>query len=107
MKKLYEAMDRIEAQMLKDELENAGVEAVILGDFLAGAAGELPANIWPAVWVVLDRDFARAEQILAVFIQRNEQQQQAGAWRCAQCGEWVDGIFDLCWNCATPRKQQQ
>ncbi len=57
MKKLYEAADRIEAQMLRDALSSAGVEAVILGDYLAGAAGELPANIWPAVWVVTDSDF--------------------------------------------------
>jgi hypothetical protein len=107
MKKLYEAVDRIEAQMLKDELENVGVEAVILGDYLSGAAGELPANIWPAVWVVSDRDFARAEQLLAAFNQRNQQRLETGEWRCAQCGEWVDAGFDLCWNCATPRKRQQ
>jgi hypothetical protein len=107
MKKLYDALDRIEAQMLKDELESAGVEAVILGDFLAGAAGELPANIWPAVWVVSDPDLPRAEELLELFIKRNQQKQQTGGWRCAQCGEWVDAGFDLCWNCATPRKQQQ
>jgi hypothetical protein len=82
------------------------VETVILGDFLAGAAGELPANIWPAVWVVSDPDFSRAEELLARFTQRNQQKQQTGEWRCTQCGESVDAGFDLCWNCATPRKQQ-
>ena len=100
MKKLYEAMDRIEAQMLKDELASAGVEAVIL------AHGQLPANIWPTVWVVSDGDYVRAEQILAAFTQHNQHRQLAGSWRCGQCGEWVDAEFDLCWNCATPRKQQ-
>jgi len=104
MKKLYEALDRIEAQMLKDELEGAGVEAVILGDYLAGAAGELPTNIWPAVWVVEDRDLARAEELLAGFIQRTQEKQQSGGWRCSVCGEWVDAGFDLCWNCASPRQ---
>jgi hypothetical protein len=106
MHKLYEALDRVEAQMLVDELASAGLEAVILGDYLSGAAGELPANIWPAVWVVSDDDLARAKQVLAAFTQRNRQPQEVGGWRCPQCGEWVDVGFDLCWNCATPRKQQ-
>lgn len=106
MKKLYEAADRIEAQMLTDELLGAGVEAVILGDYLTGAAGELPANIWPAVWVVSDGDFDKARQVLQRFTNHQKLKQEESDWRCMKCGEWVDATFDVCWNCATPRKGQ-
>jgi hypothetical protein len=106
MKKLYEAADRIEAQMLKDTLEAAGVDAVILGDYLAGGAGELPANIWPAVWIVTDSDFNKAQQLLLKFTKRHNHQQVEGDWRCQKCGEWVEASFDICWNCASPRYQR-
>jgi hypothetical protein len=106
MRKLYEAADRIEAQMLRDELLSAGVESVILGDYLSGAAGELPANIWPALWVVVDSDFDKALQLLQEFTKHHIQKQEGADWRCPKCGEWVAAGFDLCWNCATPRTRQ-
>jgi hypothetical protein len=105
MKKLYEAADRIEAQMLCDELAQVGVEAVILGDYLAGAAGELPTNIWPAVWVVEDTDFYRAQQILQGFTKNHKNSPAEGSWHCRNCGEMVDAVFEICWNCATPRNK--
>ncbi len=107
MLKLYEAADRIEAQRLKDHLQDEGIEAVILGDYLSGAMGELPANIYPEVWVLDARDLAKASQILQDFTKSNIQREQRGDWRCLKCGEVVDAGFDVCWNCAAPRSTQQ
>ena len=104
MKKLYQALDRIEAQMLKDHLENAGVESVILGDFLAGAAGELPANLYPEIWLIDDDDTDRAGRLLQEFTKNRQQNSENGPWCCPNCGEWIDAGFDICWNCAAPRK---
>ncbi|MFO0873090.1 MAG: hypothetical protein U0575_03850 [Phycisphaerales bacterium] len=28
-------------------------------------------------------------------------------WSCAACGEQVDGIFDLCWNCGAERPRPE
>lgn len=102
MKELYLARDRVEAQLLVDFLDRKLIEAVILGDYLAGAAGELPAGIFPAVWVVEDEDLPRAREALAVFLQPDPAQ-SAGPWICPACGERVEAGFDLCWNCGRSR----
>jgi hypothetical protein len=107
MKKLYEAADRIEAQILKDALGANNVAAVIIGDYLSGAAGELPANIYPAVWVVEDRDLSRAEELLRDFTKSRSSMAENNTWRCSRCGERVEANFEVCWNCATPRVKDE
>ncbi|MDJ0807131.1 MAG: DUF2007 domain-containing protein [Gammaproteobacteria bacterium] len=107
MHKLYEAADRIEAQVLKDHLQDEGVPSVILGDYLAGAMGELPANIYPEVWVLNAEDMEKAREILRDFTKSHVQREQNADWRCANCGEMVDAGFELCWNCATTRAKQE
>jgi hypothetical protein len=102
MRKLYQAKDRIEAQMLSDFLREQGVEATIVGDYLAGAAGELPANIFPEVWVV-DDDLQAAAELLRRWRQGPPDASAGGAWTCPNCGEVLEGQFQVCWRCATPR----
>jgi hypothetical protein len=103
MRKLYQAADRIEAQLLRDQLESVGVSAVVMNDYLAGAAGELPANIYPEVWLLQDDDAVMAERVLLDFIQEHQERRGKGRWCCDKCGEWVDPEFNLCWNCSAPR----
>ncbi len=105
MQRLYEATDRIEAQMLKDFLLEQGIETVLLGDYLSGAAGELAANIFPALWVVNEEDLPGAKILLQNFTNNRTQAVGRTAWVCSKCGEKVDAGFDLCWNCATPRRR--
>jgi len=105
MRKLYEAQDRIEAQILVDYLLAMEVKSVIVGDYLAGAIGELPANIYPEVWVVRDEDLTRSLQLLSEFTKINMKKAENGPWCCPNCGEEVDAGFDICWNCATPRQK--
>jgi len=104
MRKLYEAADRMEAQMLMDYLQEQEIPCVLLGDYLSGAAGELPANIFPTLWVIEDRHYPRARQLVREF-GRGGVAEARGAepWRCPICGEMVDPDFDICWNCASPR----
>ena len=101
MRRLYQARDRIEAQFLRDFLDRHLIDATVLGDYLSGAAGELPLDIYPAVWVVHDADLPRAEELLARFLaQRTE---TGPPWTCNGCGETVEAGFELCWNCGRPR----
>ena len=101
MRRLYQARDRIEAQFLRDFLDRHLIETTVLGDYLSGAAGELPLDIYPSVWVLNDPDLPRAEELLARFL---AQEAVSGApWTCPACGERVEGGFDLCWNCGRPR----
>lgn len=102
MQRLYEAIDRIEAQMLADLLRSQGIEATILGDYLSGAAGELPALQFPVVWILDGAQVGRARQLLRHFLERGVKC-NGTAWCCPHCGEWSDPGFEICWNCATPR----
>ncbi len=102
MKKLYQCSDRVEAQLLKDHLISYHIETVLHGDYLAGAAGELSAFQFPELWLVDERDYDRARQLIDAFLQR-QLHPDALAWTCAACGADVDAGFDLCWNCTAPR----
>lgn len=102
MYRLYQAGNRIEAQLLSDLLQDKGIDSTILGDYLSGAIGELPADVYPSVWLIEDADRRRAEPLLAAFLA--EQRREAGAsWVCRGCGELIDGSFDLCWRCGDSR----
>jgi hypothetical protein len=98
MQRLYQAADRIEAQLLSDFLERHLVDNTILGDYLSGAIGELPADVYPSVWVIYDEDLPRARELLARFIEDSDRE-GARSWVCRGCGELIDGHFDLCWRC--------
>lgn len=99
MQQLYQAADRIEAQLLRDLLDRHQIEAQVFGDYLAGAAGELPADIYPSVWVIDERDLARAQALLKDWLDDNQARAAASAWVCRGCGELVEGSFDICWRC--------
>ncbi|MES9843951.1 MAG: DUF2007 domain-containing protein [Candidatus Sedimenticola sp. PURPLELP] len=101
MKKLYEARDRIEAQMLRDYLADHHIESVVLGDYLSGAAGDLPAIQFPAVWVVEADDYPRGRQLIKQFHTLGRDVEDA--WHCPECGETVDPQFNICWNCGKPK----
>ncbi len=99
MQQLYQAADRIEAQLLRDLLDRHQIEAQVFGDYLAGAAGELPADIYPSVWVIDERDLARAQALLKDWLDDNQARAAASSWVCRGCGELVEGSFDICWRC--------
>jgi hypothetical protein len=100
MRELYQAADRIEAQMLKDHLHREGIETAIVGDHLSGAAGELPANIYPTLWILDENELQRAKRLVQQFFTPSP---AAGeAWRCPVCAVSVDPGFEICWNCGSP-----
>jgi hypothetical protein len=105
MHRLYQARDRIEAELLRDFLDRHLVEAVVLGDYLSGAAGGLPADISPSVWILEDEHRERGRDLLDRFQADRARQHPGAAWICGRCGESVEGDFDLCWNCGHPRTE--
>jgi hypothetical protein len=105
MKELYQAADRVEAQMLKDHLNQEGIETVIIGELLSGAVGELPANIFPTLWVVNDGDLERGKRLTELFF--DSPPVGGEAWRCQVCGEGIDAGFEICWNCGSPHPNEQ
>lgn len=106
MHPLYQARDRIEAQLLRDFLDRHLVRAVVLRDHLSGAAGGLPADIYPTVWVVEDEDLELGRELLARFQADLARRGPGATWTCPGCGETLEGGFDLCWNCGRERPEQ-
>jgi len=103
MRQLYEASDRFEAQRLVDYLQDFDIPAVVLGDYLSGAAGDLPANIFPVVWVVKDLHWSRAKALMEDFLALSDVPEQE--WVCEDCGEKVEGVFAVCWNCGSKKPE--
>lgn len=105
MKQLYQARDRIEAQLICDHLHFHGVEVSLLGDYLSGAAGELPAMQFPVIWLMHDEDESRARALLEQF--QNRVTSQSDDWQCPVCGEPCEATFEICWHCGTDRPQTE
>lgn len=63
---------------------------------LTGAIGELPLNeCWPEVWINDERDSLAAEKIIDVALSNEKHNAD---WVC-NCGEHIEGQFELCWSC--------
>lgn len=64
MKTVFDASSNIEAHLVMHQLQQAGIEAVIQGEYLQGGIGELPAAGNIRVMVGED-DVAEARQVIA------------------------------------------
>lgn len=64
MRAVYQAEHLIDAHLVRGRLQAEGVEAHVLGEWLTGALGELPAGGLLAVCVA-ERDVERALCLLA------------------------------------------
>jgi hypothetical protein len=64
LKTVFEASTAVEAHMILHLLQQAGVESQVLGEFLPGAMGEIPAQRLVRV-VVADKDEAEARSVIA------------------------------------------
>ncbi len=63
MKTVFHALNSLEAHIVKGLLENEGIASNILGEYLQGAMGELPANGFIRV-VVEENDYSQATQVI-------------------------------------------
>ncbi|HEY9147956.1 MAG TPA: DUF2007 domain-containing protein [Gammaproteobacteria bacterium] len=101
LKLLYTAPNALLVNHIRNLLEAAGIASRMKNEFLGGGVGELPpTEAWPELWVAV-QDVPRAQQVI-------DELEQGGAlplWRCANCGEEVEGQFTACWNCGAPRTE--
>ena len=99
MRKIYQAANLFEAQILRDRLQAAHLRAEVFNAHAHSAAGALPVTeIYPEVWILEDNDWDLAQRVMGEYqaeLQAGNQCERI----CPKCGEMVPGNFASCWNC--------
>jgi len=106
MKRLFSAntpADEGTLQLLKFMLQEAAIACTVRNESLSVAKGDIPASeCVPELWILDDKDGAKAEKIL------DEWRQSAAAaqapWECPHCQETSEGQFTSCWKCGNERE---
>src|SRR5690606_17888944 len=96
--RVYTAADAGDAHLVRDLLAAEGVRAVIQGENLSMARGEIPLGptTAPSVWV-REGDVPQARALIEAFERPTPSQRPA--WTCPNCGERIEGQFSECWRC--------
>jgi hypothetical protein len=103
LKQVHVAKHAPEAHIVKGLLESSGIAAVVRGEFLTSGWGELPVDVC-SVWIADDAQYERAQAVLRSFLNGDlARELQSQNWRCARCGEQLEGQFTSCWKCGAAR----
>lgn len=101
MRLLYSSLKLLEVHHLKNLLEAEGIPCRIRNELLSRLAGEIPfTECAPELWLLDERDFEQARRIVIDF---GRAAVTAPPWKCANCGEALEGQFSACWRCGAPR----
>ena len=104
MKLIHTAKHPTEAHLIRGMLEAEGVRALVKGDQLYGAYGEL--RVLPTVWIFDDALAMHADRLVIDFLRGSAAHKYGHQrWTCAQCGENLEGQFTDCWKCGAARPQ--
>ena len=98
MIKIFTANDPAQSGLMRSALENAGIRAVLKGEYsfsLRGEAAAVPGNSYPTVWVA-EADRERARKIVDQF----EKGVEGESWTCKKCGTVLEPQFKACWKCS-------
>ena len=98
MKCLYSNNNVALVWHVRNMLEQQGVAVLVKNDRLYSIAGEMPITECMAeVWVKSPLQYEFAQQLIAEMESGSET--IAAPWDCPDCGESIEGNFDICWNC--------
>lgn len=104
MRQVYLASNLVDAHLVKDHLISFGIKAHIHGENLVGAAGELPTDAYPTVWVTDNDDYERARQLVhGIVAEPKATQLFPDNWICPDCAEPSEAAFTECWRCGRVR----
>ena len=96
MKKLFTHENRMIVFNLKNVLEGEGINSVVVNEFAAGGAGDLPTfDTWPELWLEDEAQLEQAQTIVDRILHDDSDE----VWYCSGCQEQNAGSFRLCWNC--------
>jgi hypothetical protein len=97
MKRFYVASNRIDAYLLRDRLQHAGITSHVFNEHTQSIVGDIPPDVaMPQVWLANDADLDEASAVLVAY--RGERE-RTGQQLCRNCAEENPATFDLCWQC--------
>ncbi len=96
---VYCAENEADARMIQAALTEAGIACRVVGQFLTGAIGEIPAGVAasPGVWVPADQ--AQKARKIIDELESSPGPFRIPTWICPKCDEEVDSGLNTCWNC--------
>lgn len=99
LRTVYSASNLAIVSIFQNILEGYGIRCWLKNEFLHAGIGEIPPiECWPQL-CVNDDDFEEAKRIIDEALS----EKTIPAWKCASCGEKVEGQFSGCWNCGKSR----
>ena len=103
MKSLHATTDIVFLELLKSKLADEGIVSMIK-NVNPPAVGEItPMVAWPELWIIDDQDDEKANAILQESLQKLKASASQESWQCAQCGEFIEPQFDICWQCGNSK----
>lgn len=96
--RVYKAAHAIEAHLLRGLLEQAGIEAWLVGEHQNRAYGAF-SHLFAIEIRVAARDEAEARAIVERFESDSAETVAEPGWNCASCNESNAASFESCWNC--------
>jgi hypothetical protein len=97
LKRVFSSFNLQIVHHAKNLLAAEGIRAVVKNEILSSAMGELPpAECQAELWVLHEKDAARAEEIL------HSRKDAGPEWTCG-CGERLGAQFTQCWRCGAYR----
>lgn len=106
MVRIFWSMNVSEVYVIRDLLENSGIEVVIMNEE-SNRLPPLGLTGKPAVWVSDNAKAQRAKKLIAEFEEqggwkREDSSKPLAPWVCGNCGEENDASFEFCWKCQMP-----
>lgn len=93
----------IQAQIYVSYLEEHGIVAVLQGANTGTVLAVISVAFGGVGVAVKRRDAAQATQLLALAREHEGNEGERSDWVCSNCGESVEGSFDVCWSCSHDR----
>ncbi|MBZ9611248.1 putative signal transducing protein [Rheinheimera maricola] len=102
--RVYQAANSIEAGLVQGLLQQSVILVQLSGEFLAGAAGELPlTDVGVQLWVP-QQQFSVAQRIISHYL--TQLQNEPAQWHCG-CGELNYQSFEVCWSCSQEKDESK
>jgi hypothetical protein len=99
---LYVARDDTDAELLLEQLEQAGIAAIVRNRNMEVTATEFPWSERPEVCVVEPSDLTNAIAVKDTYLRALAQPIIGQEKRCKYCNELSPPNFELCWKCRKP-----